>query len=93
MDVELKKFKIDNAWTRKDGEMIDKGIEYENTRLQPVMEQLTKANFVLLDVYYKAKALRAAQKVYMENRGNDALGKLVAAAATELDDAMEKVGK
>lgn len=58
-----------------------------------VMEQLTKANFVLLEVYYKAKALRAAQKVYMENRGNEELGKLVGTAAAELDVAMEAVGK
>lgn len=36
-----------------------------------------------------ARDLRRAQRAYMENRGNDALGRAVAVAAERLDDALD----
>lgn len=40
-----------------------------------------------------AKALRAAQRAYMAERGNEQLGRTVAEAATELDRAIERAEK
>jgi len=40
------------------------------------------------DLLEAAKALRAAQRAYMADRGNEALGKAVGAAAAVLDEAI-----
>lgn len=49
-----------------------------------------KENLMLMD---SASALRAAQKAYMANRGNDVLGQIVAAAAAKLDSVLATFSK
>jgi hypothetical protein len=48
------------------------------------------ASHVAPELLEAAKALRAAQRNYMADRGNEAKGKLVAEAAQELDAAILK---
>lgn len=42
----------------------------------------------LLAVVSRAEALRAAQRLYMADRGNEELGKAVGKAAAEVDEAL-----
>jgi hypothetical protein len=44
----------------------------------------------MTELLLAAKAMRAAQRAYMADRGNETLGKAVADAAADLDAAIEQ---
>lgn len=57
------------------------------TRLEDEIERLKRLKDKLLQA---AKNLREAQKVYMQNRGNEELGAKVGVASQALDVAIEE---
>jgi hypothetical protein len=67
--------------------------EAEDARLiQEEAEIVNRVCVALEDALFGIAKMRAAQVAYMQDRGNNQLGKLVAEAAVELDNLLKRLG-